>query len=92
MIIVEEDQEEAHVLACRLPLFVKARANLARWRLARARVAVDSNEPKLLDGLGLTVFEELEIGLGQIQDRLLIPVADDHVDAHEVDPRAKGGL
>ena len=92
VIVVEEEREDPHVVARGLELFVVAIANLLRRRTARLRVAVDLDQLELLDRLRLAVLEDLEVGLRQVGDRLVLPVGDDDVDADEVDAAAERRL
>jgi hypothetical protein len=64
MVVVEQDGENAGVLARRLQFFVVSIADLARRRRPRLRVAVDLDQPELLDRLRLAVLGDFEVGLG----------------------------
>jgi hypothetical protein len=85
VIVVEEEEEQPDVFARGLGLLVVPVADLARRQFAGPHVAVDLDEPELLDRLRLLVLEHLEVGLREVGHRLLLAVGDDHVHAHEVD-------
>ena len=70
VIVVEEDDEHARVVARRFALLVVAVANLLRGRIAGLRIAVDFDQAELLDRLRLVVLENFEVGLLQIGDGL----------------------
>ena len=74
VVIVEEDRVNPDVLGLRLGFFIIAIADLANGRFAGLRVAVDLDRGELLDGLRLAIFEDLEIRLLQIADRLRLLV------------------
>jgi hypothetical protein len=46
---------------------------------------------KALDGLGVAVFLQIEIGLGQIVNWILVGVSDDYIDDDQVGLDVKGG-
>ena len=92
VVVVEEQHEHTHVVTRELQFLVDAVSKLARRRIAGARVPVDADQAELLDRLRPAVFEHLEIGFGEIGDRLPLAVADDDVHADEIDARPEGGL
>ena len=92
VVVVEEDDEQPHVVTARLGLLGVDRVDLARSRLARRRVAVHANELEGLDGLRLAVLHDLEVLGLQVGDGASLLVGDDRVDTNEVDARAEGGL
>ena len=90
VIVVEKDREQPHVVFRGFRGFVVVVADRPRRPVGgRHRAAVELHELERLDVLRLAVLGDLEIGLFQIGDRVAVAIADDHVDAHEVDPGAE---
>jgi hypothetical protein len=92
VVVVEEEDKEAHVVARDLDFFVDPVAKLARWRIPGTHVAVNSYQPELLDCLGFAVLEYFEIGFLQVGDWLALVIGNDDIDAYEVDTCAEGRL
>ena len=85
VIVIQQECINAHVVAPRLGLFVLPIPDDTRRGVARPRYAVDLDRAELLDRLHLAVFDHLEVVLGQVGDRRIIPVGDDDVHPDEVD-------
>ena len=89
VVVVEQDREDADVVARRLGLFVVAVADRARRRVARLRIAVHLDQAELLHRLRLVVLEDVEVFLLEVGDVLPFPVGRNHVHADEVDAAAE---
>jgi hypothetical protein len=91
VVVVEEDGEQAHVLARRFHLFVVVGPDFARRFLdCLGHASVQLDETERFDLLRLAVFGDVEVRLFQIGDlHAALVVADDHVDADEVDAAAE---
>jgi hypothetical protein len=90
VIVVEEEHEEPHVVSARLPFFVARTADPRDPLLGGHRRPFDADGPELFDLLGLAVLDQLEIGLLEVGDRPAVPIADERIDADEVDFTAEG--
>jgi hypothetical protein len=91
VVIVEQNREDAHVLALGVEELVVARAELAgRQVVAPGAGGVDQLE--LIDDLRPAVLEHLEIVLRQAGHGIALAIRDDDVDADEIDAGAKDGL
>ncbi len=90
VVVVEEEHEDSRILVGGGALFIGAGANGA-GRFDR-RLAVGLDETERLDGLRLAVFEDLEVGRLEIDDRVALAIRDDRVDADEVDAGPEDGL
>ena len=92
MVVVEEDREQAHVVARRLGLLVEVVADFLRRLLDRVGgAAVELDQLEGVDLLRLVVFEDVEVRRLQIRDRVAVLVRDDDVDADVVDAGAEDG-
>jgi hypothetical protein len=85
VVVVEQHDEDPHVVPLGLGLLVVGRADRPRRSGAFVGRAGDLHELERLDGLWLVVLEDLEVGLLQVGDGLALSIADDDVDADEVD-------
>jgi hypothetical protein len=95
VIVVQEDDEDAHVLACRLGLLVGGVPNLARRLVAGQLLrggGPEVDELERIDLLRLAVLGDVEVLELQVLDRVPLLVADDGVHAHVVDAGLERGL
>ena len=92
MVIIEEEHEQAHVVARQFDLLVDAVPELPRPRVTRRYTAVHLDQPELLDRLQLAILEHLEVGRRQIGDRLAVVIGDHDIDANEIDVSTEYGL
>ena len=90
LVIGQQDAKHPHVVSRGLTLFGVAVQHLTRTRRGRLR-AVDLDMAKEFDRLRPTVFDDLELLLRQIGDRLAIVISDDDIHADDVDAGAEGG-
>ena len=92
VVVVQEEDENARVLALRLELLIVVAANLTRRPLARRGCPGDPDELERFDGLKVPVLEDVEVLHLQVGDRVAVLVGDDDVDTDEVDAAAEDGL
>ena len=72
MVVVQEDREQADVVAPRLQFLVGLGADRAR-RLGTGRdVAVGADQFEQVDRLELVVLVDFKVGLGEIADRVAL--------------------
>jgi len=86
VIVVQENREQADIVARRLGLLVEVVANFLGRLLDRVGgAAVELDEFERIDLLRLVILGDIEVRRLQIGDRIPVLVRDDDVDANVVD-------
>jgi hypothetical protein len=92
VVVVEEQHEQAHIVAGGLHGGVFRRSNLDRLPQVARRGAVQPDELGGFDDLRNAVFLDQKVGRLQSLDNLVVAVDHRHVDADDVDLGAEDGL
>ncbi len=92
VVVVEEQHEQAHVVARGFDAGVRRRADVDRLAQIGWRLAAEADELRGFDGLQDPVLLDLEVRGLQVVHRLAVAIRDRDVDAHEVDLGAEDGL
>ena len=92
MIVVQQDDEQAHLGPRGLTLFIERCTDLGVGRPLDLVERIDLDHAECLDVLRLAVFEDGKLVLLQVEYRIAFVVADDYIDAYEIDRALEGGL